>query len=137
MEIDEAREFLRQHHRAVIATFRSDGGLQMSPVLTTVDEEGRAIVSSRETAMKTKNLRRDARAYLCVFTKAFFGEEWVRVDGTAEVVSLPDAMEPLVDYYRRIAGEHEDWDDYRDAMRRDQRVLLRITIEEAGPDVAG
>ncbi len=108
----------------------------MCPVLTTVDDEGRAIVSTRETAMKTKNLRRDPRAFLCVFTNAFFGD-WVRVDGTAEIVSLPDAMEPLVDYYRRVAGEHDDWDDYREAMRKEQRALLRITIEEAGPDVAG
>ncbi|MDP8962238.1 MAG: PPOX class F420-dependent oxidoreductase [Actinomycetota bacterium] len=136
MEIDEARDFLREHRRAVLATFRSDGGLQMCPVLTTVDDEGRAIVSTRETAMKTKNLRRDPRAFLCVFTNAFFGD-WVRVDGTAEIVSLPDAMEPLVDYYRRVAGEHDDWDDYREAMRKEQRALLRITIEEAGPDVAG
>lgn len=137
MEISEAHEFLRDHHRAVIATFRREGGLQMCPVLTTVDGEGRAIVSTRETAILTKNLRRDPRAHLCVFTDAFFGDDWVRVDGTAEVVSLPDAMEPLVDYYRRVAGEHDDWDDYRDAMRREQRVLLRISIEEAGPDVAG
>ncbi len=136
MDIGEAREFLRQHHRAVLATFRRDGGLQMSPVVTTVDDEGRAIVSSRETAMKTKNLRRDPRAHLCAFTNSFYGG-WVRVDGTAEVVSLPDAMELLVDYYRRVAGEHDDWDDYREAMRREERVLLRINIEEAGPDVAG
>ncbi len=136
MDIGEAREFLRQHHRAVMATFRDDGGLQMSPVLATVDDEGRAIVSSRETAMKTKNLRGDPRAHLCAFTNAFYGE-WVRVDGTAEVVSLPDAMELLVDYYRRVAGEHDDWDDYREAMRKEQRVLLRINIEEVGPDVAG
>lgn len=136
MEIDEAREFVRQHHRAVLATLRSDGGLQMSPVLVAVDDEGRAIVSTREAAMKTKNLRQDPRAFLCVLTNAFFGD-WVRVDGTADVVSLPEALEPLVDYYRRVAGEHEDWDDYREAMRRDQRVLLRITFEEVGPDVSG
>ncbi|MFN2555679.1 MAG: PPOX class F420-dependent oxidoreductase [Nitriliruptorales bacterium] len=136
MDVGGAREFLRQHHRAVIATFRRGGGLQMCPVLTTVDEEGRAIVSTRETAVLTKNLRRDPRAHLCVFTDAFFGD-WVRVDGTAEIVSLPDAMEPLVDYYRRVAGEHDDWDDYREAMRKEQRVLVRITIEETGPDVAG
>ncbi len=136
MDIGEARAFLRQHHRGVLATFRRDGGLQMSPVLAAVDDEGRVIMSSRETAMKTKNLQRDPRAHLCVFTDAFFGE-WMRVDGTAEVVSLPAAMEPLVDYYRRVAGEHDDWDDYREAMREEQRVLLRISIEEAGPDVGG
>ncbi len=136
MDIGEAREFLRQHHRGVLATFRREGGLQLSPVLATVDGEGRVIMSSRETAMKTKNLRRDPRTHLCVFTNAFFGE-WVRVDGIAEVLSLPEAMEPLVDYYRRVAGEHDDWDDYREAMREEQRVLLRITIEDAGPDVGG
>lgn len=136
MEIDQARQFLREHHRAVLATFRRDGGLQLSPVLTTVDAEGRAIVSTRETSMKTSNLRRDPRTSLCVFTHRFFGP-WVRVDGSAEIVSLPEAMEPLIDYYQQVAGEHENWDEYRQAMRREQRVLVRIAIERTGPDVSG
>ncbi|MFN2557798.1 MAG: PPOX class F420-dependent oxidoreductase [Nitriliruptorales bacterium] len=136
MELDEARRFLREHHRVVMATFRADGGLQMSPVLTTVDGEGRAVVSTPETSMKTRNLRRDPRTSLCVITERFFGP-WIRVDGRAEIVSLPAAMEPLVDYYRRVAGEHDDWDDYRAAMHRDQRVLVRIRIERAGPDASG
>ncbi len=136
MEFDEARRFLQEHHRAVMATFRRDGGLQLSPVLTTVDGEGRAVVSTREASMKARNLRRDPRASLCVFTDRFFGP-WIRVDGRAEVVSLPAAMEPLVDYYRRVAGEHDDWDEYRAAMRRDQRVVIRIQIERAGPDASG
>jgi PPOX class probable F420-dependent enzyme len=136
VDVDEGRDFLREHSRAVMATYRQDGSVQMSPVITTVDEDGHAIVSTRETAVKVANLRRDPRTHLCVFTDRFFGP-WVRIDGTAEIVGLPDAMELLIDYYRRVAAEHEDWDDYRDAMREEQRVLVRITVTAAGPDTAG
>lgn len=136
MEIDEAREFIAENHRAVLHTFRDDGSPQLSPVLVTIDGEGRAIISTRETAVKASNLERDPRASLCVLSDGFFGE-WVRIDGTTEIVHLPDAMEPLVDYYRRTQDEHDDWDEYRKAMRDQERVLLRITIEEAGPDVSG
>jgi PPOX class probable F420-dependent enzyme len=135
MEIEEAREFVRQHHRAVLAT-RSGDGVQQTPVLVAVDGEGRFVVSSRETAYKTKNLRRDPRAQLCVFTDRFFGE-WVSVEGEAEVVSLPEAMDGLVEYYRGTAGEHDDWDDYRAAMERDRRVLLRVTADRVGPNRLG
>jgi PPOX class probable F420-dependent enzyme len=83
-----------------------------------------------------RNLRRDPRATLCVFVEAFRGP-WVQIEGTAEIVTLPEAMEPLVDYYRRLAGEHPDWDDYRRAMTADRRALIRITIERAGPDRQG
>jgi PPOX class probable F420-dependent enzyme len=86
--------------------------------------------------VKVTNLERDPRASVCVFTDGFFGP-WVRVDGTTEIVRLPDALDHLVDYYRRVAGEHEDWDAYRQAMRDERRVLLRITLRAAGPDVAG
>jgi PPOX class probable F420-dependent enzyme len=136
MDIAEARRFLTEHTHAILATRRRDGRVQMSPVTVGVDAEGRAMVSSRETAYKTRNLRRDAHASLCVFTDKFYGP-WVHIDGTAEVVSLPAAMELLVDYYRRIAGEHPNWDDYRQAMEREQRVLIRMTINSAGPDRKG
>ncbi len=136
MDLAAARQFLATHHCAVLATRRRDGRLQMSPVTVGVDAAGHVIVSSRETAYKTRHLRRDPRASLCVFRDEFYGP-WVQIDGTAEVVSLPDAMEPLVDYYRRIAGEHSDWNDYRRAMERDRRVLLRISIDSAGPDRQG
>jgi PPOX class probable F420-dependent enzyme len=108
----------------------------MSPVTVGLDAAGRAIISSRETAYKVRNLRRNPRAALCVFVEAFTGP-WVQIEGTAEVVTGPEALEPLVDYYRRLAGEHPDWDDYRRAMLADQRALIRITIERAGPDRQG
>lgn len=136
MELEEARDFLRDNHHAVMHTYRQDGSPQLSPVAVTVDDTGHAIVSTRETAMKVANLERDDRASLCVFTDAFFGP-WIRIDGTTEIVRLPDAMELLVDYYRRIVGDHDDWDDYRRAMQEERRVLLRITLTEAGPNVAG
>jgi PPOX class probable F420-dependent enzyme len=128
--------FLREHHRAVLHTFRSDGTPQLSPVTVGADDEGRAIVSSRETAVKVKNLERDPRASLCVFTDAFYGR-WIRLDGRTEIVHLPEAMDLLVDYYRRLSGEHPDWDDYRRAMQEERRVVLRITPTSAGPDVSG
>jgi PPOX class probable F420-dependent enzyme len=135
MNLDDARRFLSANHRAVMVTRRSEG-VQTSPVTVGIDAEGRAVVSSRETAYKTRNLRRDPRVALCVFTDNFFGP-WIQVDGSAQLVSLPEAMEGLVDYYRRISGEHPDWEDYRRAMRDQKRVLIRISIDRAGPTRAG
>jgi PPOX class probable F420-dependent enzyme len=134
--LQDALEFIRTHHRAVLVTIRGDGRPQVSPVSCSVDADGRVVVSTRETAMKTKNLRRRPEATLCVFTDDFFGP-WVHVSGTTEIVSLPGAMEGLVEYYRSVAGEHPDWDDYRAAMERERRVLLRISVDRAGPDKSG
>jgi len=136
MDIDKAVEFARHNHRAVIATRTSSGGVQQSPVLVAVDDQGRLVVSSRETAYKAKNLRRDPWVQVCLLNDGFFGD-WVYVEGRADVVSLPEAMQPLVDYYRSVAGEHDDWDDYRAAMERDRRVVIRIEPERAGPDRQG
>jgi PPOX class probable F420-dependent enzyme len=136
VDLEAAREFIREHHRAVLATRTTSGGVQQTPVLVNVDGEGRAIISSRETAYKVKNLRRDPRAYLCVLTERFFGK-WIYVEGKAEILSLPEAMDPLIDYYERFPDENPDWDDYRERMRREKRVLIRIELERAGPDRQG
>ncbi len=136
MDLDKAREFIRGHHQAVMATRRKDGSPQLSPVTCGVDGEGQVVVSTRETAMKVKNLQRDPAVSLCVVSDGFYGD-WVQVDGRATVVSLPDAMDGLVDYYRSISGEHPDWDDYRAAMEQERRVLVRIDLERAGPDRTG
>jgi PPOX class probable F420-dependent enzyme len=135
MDLDQAREFVRTHHHAVLAT-RSHSGVHLSPVLVGLDEEGRLTVSSRETAFKTKHVRADPWVQLCVMQDSFFGE-WVYVEGEADVVSLPDAMEPLVEYYRGISGEADDWDEYRAAMERERRVIIRVTPRKAGPDRQG
>ena len=136
MDAEGAREFVRANHHAVLATYRQDGRPQLSPVTAGVGADGRLRVSTRETAVKTRNIRRDPRVSLCVLTDGFFGP-WAQVDGTAEVVELPDALELLVAYYRDISGEHPDWDDYRAAMERERRVMLLIDVERAGPTVSG
>jgi PPOX class probable F420-dependent enzyme len=136
MDPDVARKFLNDHHHAVLATFRGHGRPQMSPVTVAVDADGYVLVSTRESAVKTKNVRKDPRVSLCVLRDTFYGS-WTQIDGLAVVVSLPEAMELLVDYYRIAAGEHPDWDEYRAAMDRERRVVLRIAIERAGPDVSG
>ena len=136
MDLDTAREFVRHHHRGVLATTRADGTPQMSPVVVAVDDDGMLVISTRERAIKTKNLRRNPRASVCVLSDEYYGG-WIQVDGRATVVSLPEAMDGLVDVYRRIAGEHPDWDGYRSDMEKEGRVLVRIEPERAGPDQVG
>ena len=136
MDITAAQEFLRTNHHAVMATFRQDGRPALSPVTVGIDPEGRVEVSTRETAMKVRHLRRDPRVAITAFTDRFYGD-FVQVEGKAEIIELPGAMELLVAYYRRISGEHPDWDDYRAAMIRDERVIVRFAIERAGPKVSG
>jgi PPOX class probable F420-dependent enzyme len=136
VEITDALEFIRHHHHAILATTRGDGAPQLTPVAAGVNAAGQIIISTREAAAKVRNLRRDSRASLCVFTDRFFGE-FVQVEGAATVVSLPDAMEGLVDYYRSVSGEHPDWDEYRESMLREQRVLITIEVSRAGPTYSG
>ena len=136
MDVTEAREFIKKNHRAILTTHRKDGGLQTSPVAVGINAQGQAVISSRETAFKTKNVRRDPRATATVFTDNWYGP-FVQIEGTATITSLPEAMEELVDYYRGIAGEHPDWDDYRAAMEKEKRLVIKIDIERAGPSRSG
>jgi PPOX class probable F420-dependent enzyme len=136
VDIGAATSFIAANPRAVLATTRADGRPQLSPVVAAVDDAGRVLISTRETAIKAKNLARDSRASLCVMNDRFFGA-WVQAEGNAELIHLPDALPLLEDYYRRISGEHPDWEDYRAAMRQDRRLIVRITIERSGPDVSG
>jgi PPOX class probable F420-dependent enzyme len=135
MDVDKALAFLRTHHHAILLTRHRDGRPQMSPVLAGV-QDGHVVISTRETATKVHNARREPNVSLCAFTDRFYGE-WIQVDGTAEVISLPEAMDHLIAYYRDISGEHPDWDGYRDAMIRERRVILRIVPTDAGPDRHG
>jgi PPOX class probable F420-dependent enzyme len=136
MNVEDARSFVSQNHRAVLVTRKKNGDPQTSPITLGIDEEDKLVISSRETAYKVKNLSRDPRATLCVLNDGFFGD-WMQIDGTAELVPLPEAMEGLVSYYRRISGEHPDWDEYRQAMVDQKRVLIRISIERVGPTKGG
>ena len=134
--IARAREFVAANPRGVLTTYRRDGQAQMSPVTPGVDAQGRIIVSVTEDRAKTKNARRDPRVALCVFGESFYGP-WVQVEGQAEFADGPDRIEALVDYYRTLSGEHSDWGEYRAAMVRDRRVLLRFDIIRASGPAAG
>ena len=135
MEIEKGLNYVRDNSRAVLASRRRDGSPQMSPVnIAVVDEE--IIMSTRETAIKTWNMRRDPISWLCVFPDKWLGR-WVQLQCRAEIVSLPDAMDLLVSYYRTLSGEHPDWDDYKRAMVDDQRCIIKFEIEAAGPDIQG
>ena len=127
MTADETRAFLQDNHHAVLVTRRANGGLQSSPVVCGVDDEGYAVISVTVDRAKAKNIRRDPSVNLCVFTDGFFGP-WVQVEGDAHIVDLPAAMDGLKALYRSVAGEHDDWDDYEAAMVRDGRCLIRIPI---------
>jgi PPOX class probable F420-dependent enzyme len=133
---DALLEFLRPRHHALLVTHRRDGGVQLSPVTCGVDAEGRIVVSTYPQRAKVANARRDPKVSLCVLSDEWDGP-WVQVDGEAEVLDLPEALEPLVDYYRAISGEHPDWADYRAAMTRQGKSLVRITVTRWGPIATG
>jgi PPOX class probable F420-dependent enzyme len=137
-QVDRAAllEFIRPRHHGLLTTFRRDGWPQASPVTMGVDEAERIVVSTYPERAKARNLRRDPRASVCVLSDDWDGP-WVQVDGTAEVLEVPEAVEPLVAYYRAIAGEHPDWDEYREAMRRRGKCIVRVTIERWGPIATG
>lgn len=128
--------FIRPRHKGILSTTRNDGRPQMSPVTMGVDPEGRIVVATYPRRAKVRNLRRDPRASVCVLSEDFDGS-WVQVDGVAEIIDLPAALEPLITYFRVISGEHPDWEEYREAMQRQGKCLVRITIERWGPVAAG
>lgn len=136
VERDELLEFVRPRHHMLLATTRSDGRPQMSPVTGGVDQEGRIVVASYPRRAKIRNAERDTRASVLVLSDDFNGA-WVQVDGDAEVLHMPEAEDALVDYFRCISGEHSDWDEYREAMRIQDKSLIRITITRWGPIATG
>jgi PPOX class probable F420-dependent enzyme len=133
---DALLEFLRPRHQAVLLTRRRDGGAQLSPVTCGVDGEGRIVVSTYPQRAKVANARRDPSVSMCVLSADFDGP-WVQVDGQAEVLDLPEALDPLVEYFRSISGEHPDWEEYRRVMTRQGKSLLRVTITGWGPIATG
>ncbi len=124
---DELLEFVRSRHHHVLTTYRRDGSPQLSPVTAGADEAGRIVVSSYPERAKVANLRRTPRASVLVLSYEFNGP-WVQVDGEVEVLDMPGAEDALVDYFRAISGEHPDWDEYRAAMVRDQRRVVRLHV---------
>jgi PPOX class probable F420-dependent enzyme len=134
---DELLEFIRSRHHAIVITTRADGGPQASPVTCGVDEQGRIVIATYPERAKTRNARRDPTRVSVLFLSDDFGGPWVQVDGTAEVLDVPQAVDALVDYYRSISGEHPDWAEYRDAMLKQGKSLLRVTPRRWGPVATG
>jgi PPOX class probable F420-dependent enzyme len=132
MDRDDVLAFLREREHAILATTRSDGRPQMSPVVAGVDPEGRVVVSTYAARDKARNVKRDPRVSVCFMSDDFDGP-WIQVDGRGEVVDGEEGVEALVGYYRALRGEHPDWDTYRDKMREGDKVLIRVTLERSSP----
>jgi PPOX class probable F420-dependent enzyme len=129
-------EFLRTRHRAILMTTKSDGGPQLSPNTSGIDSAGRIVIATYPQRAKVVNIRREPQVSVCVLSDEWNGP-WVQLHGRAEVLDLPEAVEPLVEYFRSISGEHPNWDEYREAMVRQGKSLIRITIESWGPIATG
>ncbi|RKT88588.1 PPOX class probable F420-dependent enzyme [Saccharopolyspora antimicrobica] len=136
VELSGLLDFVRPRHRAILLTTRTDGSPQGSPLTCGVDDAGRLVMSTYPERAKTRNAKRDPRVSVIVLSDDWNGP-WVQVDGTAEVIDAPDSVEPLVEYFRNIAGEHPDWDEYREAMRKQGKSLIRVTPERWGPIATG
>ena len=129
-------DFLRTRHQAIVVTQRSDGGSQTSPVTLGIDAQGRLLVSTYPERAKVANIRRHPRVAMCVLSERF-NDAWVHVEGDAEVLDLPEALDPLCEYFRSISGEHSDWDEYKEAMARQGKCLIRLTVDHWGPVATG
>jgi PPOX class probable F420-dependent enzyme len=136
VSLAELLDFVRPRHRAILLTRRADGSPQASPLTCGVDDSGRLVVSTYPERAKTRNAKRDERVSLLVLSDDWNGP-WVQIDGTAEVIDSPESVEPLVEYFRNISGEHPDWDEYREAMVKQGKSIIRVTPEKWGPVAMG
>ncbi|ACU75072.1 pyridoxamine 5'-phosphate oxidase-related FMN- binding [Catenulispora acidiphila DSM 44928] len=136
VDLDALLEFVRPRHRALLITRRADGSPQASPLTCGVDDDGRLVMSTYPERAKTTNARRDTAVSVVILSDEWNGP-WVQIDGEAEVLDIPDSVEPLVEYFRTISGEHPDWDEYREAMVKQGKSLIRVTPRRWGPVATG
>jgi len=136
MEISDAQKFLQENHRACIAVRQKDGWPQLTFVTPGVDPEGRVIITSRGTTYKVKHLRRDPRVSLLIFGEQYSGSKFVQIHGKAEIIDQPEAMDTLIYWHKQVRGEHKNWDEYREQMKNEKRVIIRVAIEKVGPQKA-
>jgi len=133
MQLTDVQKFLAENHRGVFVAHKRDGSPHITLVTPGIDPEGRVIITSRGTTYKVKNLRRDPRVSMLVMGEQFSGSKFVQIEGKAEIIEQPEAMDLLIYWYRQLRGEHKNWDEYRAKMKEEQRVIFRITIEKFGP----
>jgi PPOX class probable F420-dependent enzyme len=137
MDIADAQEFLKNHHRGVLVARKRDGSLQMTMVSPVIDTDGKVIITSRETTYKIKNIKRNPQISLLVFGEQFHGSNFIQIDGRAEIIPQPQAMDIVLDWHRQIRGEPENWDDVREKTKAEGRIAMRVTIEKVGPQNRG
>lgn len=137
MEIANAQKFLRDNHHGVLVTRKKDSSLQMTLVSPVIDAEGKVIITSRESTYKVKNIRRNPQISLLVYGDQFSGSNYIQIDGRAEVVPHPKAMDIVLNWHRQIRGEPSSWDEVREKMKAEGRIAMRVTIEKVGPQQKG
>lgn len=133
MDIAEAQQFLKDNHHGVLVARKRDGSLQMTLVSPVIDSEGRVIITARDTTYKVKNIQRDPQVSLLVYGEQFHGSKYIQIDGKAEVIPHPQAMEIVLDWHRQIRGVPANWDEVREKTRAEGRIAIRVTIEKVGP----
>lgn len=133
MEIADAQRFLKNNHHGVLVARKRDGSLQMTLVSPVIDSQGRLIITARETTYKVKNIKRDPRISLLVFGEQFHGSKYIQIDGRAEIIPHPQAMDIVIDWYRQLNGEHPNWDEYREKVKAEGRIAILVTIDNVGP----
>jgi PPOX class probable F420-dependent enzyme len=133
MELSDARKFVKEHHHGVLVARKKDGSLQITLVSPVVDAVGNVILTARDSTYKVKNIKRDPRISLLVFGEQFHGSNYIQIDGKAEVIEHPQAMDLVLDWHRQIRGLPEDWDALKKKTLSEGRIAIRITIEKVGP----
>jgi PPOX class probable F420-dependent enzyme len=137
MEISDAQKFLRENHHGVLVARKKDGSLQMTLVSPVIDVEGKVIITARDSTYKVKNINRDPRISLLVYGDKFNGSNYIQIDGKAEVIEHPGAMDIVLDWHRQIRGVPDNWDDIRKKTLSEGRIAIRVTIERVGPQSRG
>ena len=133
MEIGEAQEFLKHNHHGVLVARKRDGSLQMTLVSPVIGKEGKVIITARDTTYKVKNIKRNPQVSLLVYGDKFNGSNYIQIDGKAEVIAHPQAMDIVLDWHRQIRGEPANWDDIRKKTLAEGRIAIRVTTEKVGP----
>ena len=137
MDIAGAQEFLKNNHHGVLVARKKDGSLQMTLVSPVIGADGKVIITARETTYKVKNIKRNPQISLLVFGEKFHGSDYIQIDGRAEVVAHPQAMDIVLEWHRQIRGEPKSWDEIRQKTLAEGRIAIRVTIEKVGPQNRG
>ena len=137
MDISEAKGFLKGKEHGVLVARKKDGSLQMTLVSPVIGANGDLIITSRETTYKVKNIKRNPQISLLVFGEKFNGSNYIQVDGKAEIIPQPQAMDIILDWHRQIRGEPENWDDIKKKTIAERRIAMRINIDKVGPQRRG